>query len=32
MEILRAPERAQTLRERLRERTELLRLGCVKTG
>ena len=32
MEILRAPERAQTLRERLKERTELLRLGCVKTG
>ncbi len=32
MEILRAPERAQTLREQLKERTELLRLGCVKAG
>ena len=30
MEILRTPERAAALREQLRQRMELLRLGCVK--
>ena len=30
MEILRTPERAASLREQLRQRIELLRLGCAK--